>query len=228
MFYLLALSWASVFFSLPTYNRFVKSDKTLQLLSIIQSYVLFAYAIAILIKAKTFGPSFCCNQTARVVLFRPFSALHAGRIVGWIVVMSVVAVYTFLCCYDYWPLAKRWYERVQEARLGIPSANSANSKARKEKSEDEDEDGSDDSAPGDDPEAAINGRGNTGRAMGIGTSGRSKQRTPQHERGTTRRHRGTHGDQRRGSSQKKRGHAASTPLEKRLEVGSPVHFDCSL
>ena len=119
VFYLLALSWASVFFSLPTYNRFVKSDKTLQLLSIIQSYLLFAYAIAILIKAQTFGPSWCCNGTAKVALFRPFSALHAGRIVGWVVVMLVVIIYTVLSVYDYWPLATKYYRRFKSGKTHL-------------------------------------------------------------------------------------------------------------
>jgi hypothetical protein len=119
VFYLLALSWAAVFFSLPTYNRFIKSDKTLQVLSIIQSYILFAYAIAILIKAETFGPSYCCNETARVALFRPFSALHAGRIVGWVVVVLVVVIYTGLSVYDYWPLAVKWYRDFKHGRTWL-------------------------------------------------------------------------------------------------------------
>lgn len=110
----MALSWASVFFTLPTYNRFVKSDKVVQVLSVIQSYVLFAYAIAILSNARTFGPLSCCNETAKVVLFRPFSALGAGRVVGWVIVLIVVVAYTIMCIYDYWPLVKRWYGLLKQ------------------------------------------------------------------------------------------------------------------
>ena len=110
-FYLLTLSWISTHLTLPAYTRFVSKDNTLQLLSIVQSYVIFAYAIAILATAGTFGPSHCCNNTAKLVLFRPFSALESGRKVGWVVVICVVVLYTASCFYDYWPYIKQWMER---------------------------------------------------------------------------------------------------------------------
>ena len=113
VFYLLSLSWAAVFFSLPSYNRFVKSDRTLQYLSIVQSYVLFAFALSILIKAKAFGSNPECNANAVVVLYHEFNALHQGRIVAWIFVILVIVIYTFLTISDYLPLVKRWYRKLQ-------------------------------------------------------------------------------------------------------------------
>ena len=94
-FYLLTLSWISTHLTLPAYTRFIAKDSTLQLLSIVQSYVIFAYAIAILATADTFGPSHCCNNTAKLVLFRSFSALESGRKVGWAVVICVVEYCTW-------------------------------------------------------------------------------------------------------------------------------------
>ena len=91
VFYLLSLSWASVFSSLPSYNRFVKGDKTLKYFAIVQSYILFAFALAILIRAPTFGSTPLCNSNAKAVIFRPFSALHGGRIAATIVVAIVIA-----------------------------------------------------------------------------------------------------------------------------------------
>jgi hypothetical protein len=103
VFYLLYLSWVTVFFSLPSSNRFSDGIKLLKHLSVVQSYTVFAFAFAILIKAKTFGSNPECNGVAVVVIFRPFSAINAGRIVCWILTIIVVAIYTVITAKDYLP-----------------------------------------------------------------------------------------------------------------------------
>ncbi|KAH8103729.1 hypothetical protein DFH11DRAFT_1653467 [Phellopilus nigrolimitatus] len=92
--YLLALSWASVFFSLVSYNRFVKGDRSLKYFSILQSYILFAFAIAVLRTAPHFGYAAPCNSHAVVVIFRPFRALHTGVNAAWVLVTVAILVYT--------------------------------------------------------------------------------------------------------------------------------------
>jgi hypothetical protein len=56
-----------------------------------------------LIRARTFGSIPECNGRAVVVLFRPFPALNAGRIVGWIVIIIFVVIYTIVTFMDYLP-----------------------------------------------------------------------------------------------------------------------------
>jgi len=74
-----------------------------------------------LIKAKTFGSNPECNENAVVVLFRPFSALYAGRIVCWIVTVIVVAVYTVITVKDYLPPPpKKLYQWIQKRRVRKP------------------------------------------------------------------------------------------------------------
>lgn len=97
------MSWSSVVFSLPSCHRFRSNTRILKLLSIMQSYVIFAFAFTILMQARTYGNSPGCNSNAVVVLFRPFPALNAGRIVGWIVTIIVVVIYTIMTCIDYLP-----------------------------------------------------------------------------------------------------------------------------
>ena len=72
-------------------------------------------------KAKTFGSNPECNENAVVVLFRPFSALYAGRIVCWIVTVIVVAVYTVITVKDYLPPPpKKLYQWIQKRRVRKP------------------------------------------------------------------------------------------------------------
>ncbi|KAJ7021306.1 hypothetical protein C8F04DRAFT_1273912 [Mycena alexandri] len=103
VFYLLYLSWVTVYFSLPACARFDGTVKLLQVFSIIQSYTVFAFAFAVLINAKSFGYEHTCNRNASVVIFRPFNALKAGRPVGWVVTGIVVAVYTGVLIRDHLP-----------------------------------------------------------------------------------------------------------------------------
>ncbi|KAI5118519.1 hypothetical protein M0805_007688 [Coniferiporia weirii] len=123
VFYLLALSWASVFFSLPAYNRFVKSDKTLKYLSVLQSYILFAFALAILIKADSFGMTPPCNPNAVAVIFRPIPALRAGRIAASVLVVITIIIYSGLTISDYKPLVKRWIRLIKKKWKTIRKAD---------------------------------------------------------------------------------------------------------
>ncbi|KAF7360392.1 hypothetical protein MVEN_00769000 [Mycena venus] len=116
VFYLLFLSWVTVCFSLTACAKFPSSAEStrekhqvkikiicLHIFSIIQSYTIFAFALAVLITAKTFGNNPDCNPNAVVVLFRPFSALKSGRIVCWVFIVLVVLLYTAILIWDYFP-----------------------------------------------------------------------------------------------------------------------------
>jgi len=103
VFYLLFMSWFTVAISLPSCRRFGSKTRILNFWSILQSYTVFAFAFTILIQARTYGSSPQCNGNAVVVLFRPFNALNAGRIVGWIVIVFFVISYTIITCMDYLP-----------------------------------------------------------------------------------------------------------------------------
>jgi hypothetical protein len=103
VFYLLLMSWVAVIGSLSSFcHRFVDGTAIIKIWSIVQSYVIFAFTLVILIKARTFGNNPQCNGHAVVVLFQPFSALSAGRTVGWIVTVTVIAVYTGVTVAEYW------------------------------------------------------------------------------------------------------------------------------
>jgi len=103
VFYLLFMSWFTVVFSLPSCRRFRTGTRILNFLSIVQSYAVFAFVFTMLIRARTFGSIPECNGHAVVVLFRPFPALNAGRIVGWIVIIIFVVIYTIVTFMDYLP-----------------------------------------------------------------------------------------------------------------------------
>ncbi|KAJ6570327.1 hypothetical protein B0H10DRAFT_2108502 [Mycena sp. CBHHK59/15] len=83
--------------------------------SVVQSYTIFAFAFALLIKAKTFGNAVACNDHAVVVLFRPFSALKAGRTVCWVMTVLVAAGYTGVLVKDHMPptpkLVHQWIQK---------------------------------------------------------------------------------------------------------------------
>ncbi|KAJ7149169.1 hypothetical protein C8R43DRAFT_1007404 [Mycena crocata] len=115
VFYLLYLSWVTVFFSLPACARFPGNVKRLHFFSIVQSYTVFAFAFAMLITAPSFGRSPLCNPNAVVVVFRPFSALTSGRIVCWVMTGLVVALYTGILVKDHMPpapkLVHQWIQK---------------------------------------------------------------------------------------------------------------------
>jgi len=127
VFYLLFLSWVTVFFALPSCNRFSEADrsasnvKMLKYFSVVQSYTVFAFALTLLIKATSFGTAPACNSNAVVVLLRPFSALHAGRIVCWILTIIVIVAYTLITLKDHLPSPlKRAYQRVRKITVWKP------------------------------------------------------------------------------------------------------------
>ena len=97
------MSWFTVIFTIPTLHRFDHNVKFLKLWSIAQSYVVFVFAFILIVRAEDYGSNPECNPHAVVVLFRPFSALRGGRILGWIVTVSVVSVYSVMTGLDYFP-----------------------------------------------------------------------------------------------------------------------------
>ncbi|EJD04506.1 uncharacterized protein FOMMEDRAFT_167676 [Fomitiporia mediterranea MF3/22] len=113
VFYLLSLSWVSVFTSMPAYNRFVRSDKTLQLVSMIQSYLIFTFIFAVLVKAHSFGSTPGCNSDAVAVIFKQFRALDGGRIAASIVLSIIIVIYTFLTFTDYQHSIERRYRNCR-------------------------------------------------------------------------------------------------------------------
>lgn len=107
VFYLLYLSWTTVVFSLPSCNRLPGSTKVVKTVSVIQSYTLFAFALALIILAPKFGNHPECNRNAVLVLFRPFKVFNAGRILGFISIGLVVLMYTVMTILDYIPQDKK-------------------------------------------------------------------------------------------------------------------------
>lgn len=95
----------AVFFSLPSYNSFPASDKTLKYFSILQSYTIFAVAYAVLVKAgANFGSQPDCNALAKVTIFRAFNILPVGRILAIILLSTVTVLYTISTVIDYRPI----------------------------------------------------------------------------------------------------------------------------
>ncbi|EPQ51727.1 hypothetical protein GLOTRDRAFT_117755 [Gloeophyllum trabeum ATCC 11539] len=111
--YLLSPSWAAIFFTMPQYNRHKKSEPIVKVLAIVQSYLLFACAFAILGNASTFGSSPECNSHLVFVIFRPFHVLNAGRN-AFLVLLSIVAlIYTVLLYCDYQTLIWRFFKEKE-------------------------------------------------------------------------------------------------------------------
>jgi hypothetical protein len=124
VFYLLNLSWVTVFFSLPACAKF-SNVKLLHIFSILQSYTVFAFAVTMLITAHTFGGSPQCNQFARIVIFRPFLALPAGRIVCLVLEAVLVVGYTGILVKDHIPPAPKMIFRWIQKRVTreVPAAD---------------------------------------------------------------------------------------------------------
>lgn len=98
--YLLCFSTACVFFSVPSQER---PFYLLNSLSIIQTYLFFAFVLTLLIRARDFGSSPDCNGNAIVVIFRPFPLFHAGQIVGWVLACLIITFYTWVTIKDHIP-----------------------------------------------------------------------------------------------------------------------------
>lgn len=114
VFYLLYISWVTVYFSLPANTKFPGQVKTLHLCSVIQSCILFALAFALLGTAPTFGLTPECNHNAVVVLFRPFAVLDAGRILFLVLTALVLIIYGGIIYKDWKASIKRLGVRVAE------------------------------------------------------------------------------------------------------------------
>ncbi|OCB85068.1 hypothetical protein A7U60_g8026 [Sanghuangporus baumii] len=68
---------------------------------IFHSYLIFAFVLAVLIKAPTFSMTPRCNRHAIVVIFGDIPALSIGRIITCISIGIVILIFTLLCVYDY-------------------------------------------------------------------------------------------------------------------------------
>ncbi|KAJ6559900.1 hypothetical protein B0H19DRAFT_1260584 [Mycena capillaripes] len=100
--YLLSMSWITVVFSLASCNRLSGDTTILQLVSVLQSYVIMAFVFVVVGQPTSFGQSpGNCNQNAVAVIFRSFPASKSGRIVGGTIVGLVAIGYTAMTVIDY-------------------------------------------------------------------------------------------------------------------------------
>jgi len=113
--YLLLMSWIVVIASLASCNRLADDTKVLQLVSVIQSYIILVFAFAVLATAPRFGTSPACNQNTFAVIFRPFSALK-GRIFGGIVLGLAFSCYTAMTARDYTAAVLNKIKKKEELR----------------------------------------------------------------------------------------------------------------
>jgi len=128
--YLLALSSITIYISFMRYDRFTNGNSFLDFLAVFQTYLLFAFIVALLVKGRSFGKSPNCNFEAVVVIFRPFSAIRSGRVVGWVVVSLALVAYSFLTIGGYAPAAKGAWTRFRESRTTQAAAEINLSTAR--------------------------------------------------------------------------------------------------
>lgn len=112
--YLLCLAWASVVTSMPAYNRFIKGQKSLLFISIIQSFCVFALGFVVMATAPSFGSTPRCNHHAVAVIFKPFPVLNAGRYTALVVLCITAFSYFFICVSDYMQSIIRLYGKLQK------------------------------------------------------------------------------------------------------------------
>ncbi|KLO09390.1 hypothetical protein SCHPADRAFT_567752 [Schizopora paradoxa] len=94
--YLLAMTWVFIIISLASYHRFDVDGTTVQYLSFVHFCFTLASVLVFLVEMESFGSSRNCNPDAVVVVFRPFKALNAGRIVGFVGIGLILIIYTVL------------------------------------------------------------------------------------------------------------------------------------
>jgi len=94
------MSWIIVIASLAACNCLSDDTQRLQLVLVIQSYIILAFAFAVLATAHRFGTTPECNQNTCAVIFCPFSALKAGRIFGGIFFGLAFLSYTAMTARD--------------------------------------------------------------------------------------------------------------------------------
>ncbi|KAJ7186456.1 hypothetical protein C8R46DRAFT_1057234 [Mycena filopes] len=124
VYYLLTLSWVTVYFSLPATARFRRPDRLLHVFSVIQSYAIFGFAFAVLIHADSFGAEAECNSNAVVVLFHPFNALRIGRPLGLATTGLVFLGYSAILIHDHLPQTGallRWLRK--SVRKEVPAGD---------------------------------------------------------------------------------------------------------
>jgi len=113
------MSWIVVIASLASCNRLSDDTNVLQLASVIQSYVILAFAFTVLSTAHHFGISPECNQNTFAVIFRPFLALEAGRIFGWIVFSLAFTCYTAMTARDCMIWVLKGIRKKKELRMDV-------------------------------------------------------------------------------------------------------------
>lgn len=106
--------------------------RILQLLSVVQSVVVFAFSLAVLITAETFGSNPECNTHAVLVFLRPFRVFNAGRIIGGVLCGTVLVLYTFMTARDY--LSPFWDGIKKNSASGdLPAGNATPVPSRTDK-----------------------------------------------------------------------------------------------
>lgn len=121
--YLLTLCWVTNICLLASCGNIKEDVRILQLLSVIQSIVVLAFALAVLITAPTFGSYPECNTHALLVFMRPFKVFNVGRIIGGVTCGTVSALYTFMTAYDYLsPILAKIKQRKRRNVLPAPGS----------------------------------------------------------------------------------------------------------
>lgn len=110
------MSWIVVIASLASCNRLSDDTQTLQLVLVLQSCIILAFAFAVLATAPYFGTTPECNQNTHVVIFRPFSALKAGRIFGGILFGLAFLAHTAMTARDCWTRSQDKRKREEPAK----------------------------------------------------------------------------------------------------------------
>ncbi|KAF7983538.1 hypothetical protein HWV62_21102 [Athelia sp. TMB] len=105
--YLLSLCWTAHYFALASCNNAGGDARWLQRCSVLQSLIVFAFALAILISAPHFGSNPECNKHAVLVFFGHFPVFPAGRIVGGVAGSIVISGYMYTTLKDYLSKARR-------------------------------------------------------------------------------------------------------------------------
>jgi hypothetical protein len=126
------MGWITVITALASCHRLSDETNVLQLVSVIQGYVIVAFVFSVLATAPKFGPHPECNHEAVAVILRPFSALKGGRIFGWCIVGLMSLGYTIMTARDYTAQIQRQIRkrRRSEKELGETPAADAQEPAR--------------------------------------------------------------------------------------------------
>ncbi|KAF7964933.1 hypothetical protein HWV62_1619 [Athelia sp. TMB] len=121
--YLLFICWTTNYCVLASCNGTEGNSNAhqwLQHFSVLQSIVLFAFGLAILISAKTFGSNPECNRHAVLVLFWHFSVFPVGRIVGGVAGAALILGYTYITVKDYLCKAREMLRKRTKPEPSLP------------------------------------------------------------------------------------------------------------